>query len=197
MTRATLLLLLVAPSAACSRSASVLLQPAGPSASLVPVRSSPDSVVVPGACPFECCQYGTWVLRTVAFLRAAPSRGAQLVGQLAVGDTVTADSGLVIVSPTGIVLAISDFHDRDSGLELPRGDTLYLLNELGEGFWNARWHDSTVSVTMWDIDSTGSHGAKLIRQPISQWWAHLTARGAALGWADLDVVDVSGADACG
>src|SRR6266498_320350 len=78
--------------------------------------SATDSVIVPGACPFECCQYGNWELRTVAALKSSTSASALTIAHLTVGTHVHADSGIVVMSPAGLVVATRAFQDVDTRL---------------------------------------------------------------------------------
>src|SRR6266511_911549 len=45
-----------------------------------------------GACPFECCQYGSWTFEEAIELRAGPSTTTDSVGALAANVKVRADS---------------------------------------------------------------------------------------------------------
>ena len=162
-----------------------------------PVALSPDSVLVGAACPFECCQYGKWTLDSAADLRATPSVTAPIVAHLKEGTEVVADTGFVVVNPVGLVLGIGDFRQPETGVELHAGDTLFVLEEVGEGRWHARLHGELVSVSSEQIDTDGNYGAKLVRAPHSQWWAHFVVLGFRSGWVLMDEVKEHGADACG
>ena len=176
-------------------------QDTAPSAPLAmtpaPAAQSSDSVLVGGACPFECCQYGKWTLDSAADLRATPSLTASTVAHLDSGTEVLADTGFVMVHPVGLVLGIGDFHQPDTDLELHAGDSLFVLEELGEGRWHARLHGELITVSSQDIDTDGNYGAKLVRPPQSQWWAHFVVPRSGQGWVLMDDVKEHGADACG
>ena len=168
--------------------------------STLTLLTATDSVVVHGACPFECCQYGQWTLTTPADLRASPSRAAPVVRRLGEGTPVCADSGLVLVKPTGIVYALKDVQDSSTGFTLRQGDTLILLDELGEGYIRARLRDSVLRVSGWDLSPNNpdiGSGLKVLRKTGEQWWVHFTVTDSLAGWVLMNDVRVLGADACG
>ena len=157
-----------------------------------------DNVVVPGACPFECCGYGKWTFNTTApLLRYAP--GGDSIGFIPAGEQVSADSGFVWLNPSGMAIVTDTTLDFDMPTRPPVkvGDTLYVLNYHGEGYFSVRWRD-TVTFTMGEQwDSTGRPGAKLIRKPAPSWWVHVT-RPSQRGWVEMKRgVEVRGADLCG
>jgi hypothetical protein len=156
-----------------------------------------------GGCPFECCRYGDWTLETdvalLAFPRADSISRRDTVGVLRAGLKVRADSGIVLMTPPGIAVVTDGSalqFDTPERLTIPTGDTLYLLNHLGEGHRNIRWRDTIFSMdTPWD--STGARGARLVRPPRSSWWVHFTD-GSRKGWVEMTRrVRVKGSDACG
>ena len=158
--------------------------------------AAPDAYVARGACPFECCVYGRWTVQTLAVLRAAPTIGADSLGTLAPGTTISADSGLVRVNPTGLAVVTGAVpHDMlHDTIQLRPGDTLELLDYEGEGYRNVRWKGRAVTLMEY-WDTTGSRGVTLLRKPVSQWWVHATA-GQVRGWVLMDSVRVKGADRC-
>lgn len=168
--------------------------------SLTPTTTAPTdsdtAIIVRGACPLECCQYGAWRFRRAADVRAAPSDSATMVGRLPPGSRVTADSGWVIVDPVGIVVVLDDYEDESSHQRFTKGDTLFVLDYLGEGLVNVRWRDTTMPV-QWTWDSAGTYGLKLLREPTSSWWAHVTTSHGLSGWVRMAGASVDGADACG
>ena len=157
--------------------------------------------VVHGACPFECCRYGKWKVLGGAVLRAAQSSQAPVVGHVASGTEVRADSGNVVVDTIGVVAVSGAMSDIESGRTFAKGDTILLLDYQGEGYRGAWLRGHTISVSeFWS--ATGANGAKLVRAPHTAWWTHLSVpqQGDTLrGWVNMttDSVRVSGSDACG
>ena len=157
----------------------------------------PTTYYAHGGCPFECCRYGNWTMRTGATVRNNYRGYQDSIGVLSAGDKVHADSGVVVVRPMGIAI-VTDTTLRFDATNRPAvraGDTLFLLDYHGEGYRSVRWRDSVFSMEeQWD--ATGSKGAKLVREPISVWWVHMT-KGDVKGWVNMSRVQVGGADACG
>ena len=149
-------------------------------------------VVVEGRCPFECCQYGAWVLDTGTQLVQAPSLAAPVLASLHAGDSVIADSGLVAIYSLGIVLVLTTHVDHFTGLHLQAGDTVFLVDYGGEGIYGARWRDTTIHFFPHGVEEL-----KVVRLPDWSWWAHLSSSPSGAGWILMDKVRVSGADACG
>jgi hypothetical protein len=154
-----------------------------------------------GACPFECCRYGEWTLRSASMPIYRWWSAADSIGVLRKGEKFRADSGIVMVEPVGIAVVTSDSlrlepYPQAALIGAHRGDTLRLLNYLGEGYRNVRLRDSVFSM-MEQWDSSGTHGAQLTRNPVSAWYVHVT-HGAEKGWILMKRdASVAGSDACG
>lgn len=193
----SLLLVALAVAASCSRTdtpGAADSQATSPPASATPAPA-PDRWVALKACPFECCRYGTWQLRTAALLRREPSPTSDSLAAFSAGARIVTDSGIVIVDPVGLaVITGTPRRPMDTAaLPVRAGDTLQLLDYLGEGVQRVRARDSVFTVDFM-IDSTGSSGVKLLRAPRRSWWAHV--REPQAGWILMDSVRVRGADAC-
>lgn len=161
-------------------------------------RVAAELFVRPGACPFECCRYGDWTAESTIPLRAAKRLEAQVLSTLAPEEHFRADSGTVHV--TGLMLvAVRDTLSAYLG-ENPRrlaaGDTLVLLEPLGEGYFNV-WHRGEVlaSEPFWDPPNDTLR-ADRIGEYAREWWVHATAADGRSGWFLADSVELRGADAC-
>jgi len=157
--------------------------------------------VVGGACPFECCRLGEWTIGERAVLRALPSRVARPVGEVAPGVRIRADTSLVVVSRLGLVVVKRAYREAEFGLRLSKGDSLIVLDYLGEGTTRVWWHGQLALVFMfWDEAAMGhATGAKLVRPAIREWWARVAWRDAAgthAGWLEATRYRVDGTDAC-
>jgi hypothetical protein len=150
-------------------------------------------LVRPGACPFECCLYRTWTSTTDVPLRPEPRHGTPPgEGRLAAGEPFEADSGFVRV--TGIMLVVP--HDTVMGYG--PGDTLLVLDYVGEGFFNL-WDGSGVREVsqFWGAESS-LRVAETLGRWEREWWTHATGPEGQRGWFSPDSVpDIDGADACG
>ena len=158
----------------------------------------PAEILVRGnACPFECCVYGAWVADTVIPMYAAPRGTGTAAFTLAKGATLAADTGVVFVTQIALAIVEDTVADGPNPVLLP-GDTLVLLDPIGEGYWKA-WRRGQVLETVppffeswWRPAPAG----RLIGEPAREWWARATANGRT-GWFRPDRYRVRGADACG
>ncbi|MDP3772687.1 MAG: hypothetical protein Q8Q85_00300 [Gemmatimonadales bacterium] len=96
-----------------------------------------------------------------------------MVAQVSPREVILADSGIVVVTPIGLAVVDSAVDDPESDFSFAAGDTLFLLDYLGEGLRRIRVREETLRVSeFWD--STGRHGARLLRPPLQIWWVHVT-----------------------
>ncbi len=163
--------------------------------------------VAEGACPFECCTYGTWTTTADLPVRVAAGADAPLAFTLDAGTTFEADRGHVLVTRPGLVVADSAFTIYDGPTVLP-GDTLYVLDAIGEGYVHV-WYQGTVfeaSGEPWnwgqapDRHVPGPFPARQLRPVESGWWAHVRTADGREGWIDMDRAEggtIEGVDACG
>ena len=176
----------------------------------------PAAPYVTAACPFECCTYGEWRFETPATLRATPRPDAPALARLAPGTRVRADSGHVRIDPIGLVIADRDYRDPDGAASFPAGDSILVLDYLGEAFFHVWSRGERRQLALNDVSRAFGEPApaadgtppalREVRAPASVWWVHVTplplvrkerspARG---GWVHMSAeVDVRGADACG
>jgi hypothetical protein len=158
----------------------------------------PPEVLVRGnACPFECCVYGEWVADTIIPMYREPRRTGTPAFTVPKGTSLRADSGAVFV--TGIALAIVEdtVADSPNRLLLP-GDTLVLLDPIGEGYWTA-WRRGEILESVPPFFESWWHpkqSGRLIGEPLREWWARTTVNGRT-AWFRPDLFRVRGADACG
>jgi hypothetical protein len=158
----------------------------------IPLSDSHGAYLIPGACPGEYCAYGAWTLSATVILRRAPTSHADSVGSVPAGREICADSGFVLIDPPGKVVALKPPPVHNYSPYPPtfgRGDTLVILNELGEGYWVVRWKDSiTVTEAYWThisdwSDAPTSDDVAILRKPSSFWWSYITDRyTGARGW---------------
>ncbi|HEY0673802.1 MAG TPA: hypothetical protein VGD27_16100 [Longimicrobiales bacterium] len=150
------------------------------------------------ACPFECCVYGDWLADSDIPLHDLPRATGTPSFMLQKGQKMRADSGVVYI--TSLAFAVVDdtvvrYADRRSWL-LP-GDTLVLLEPIGEGYWTM-WRRGEVLQEVppfFDSSSEPKRG-RLIGTPRHEWWVHASAPGRS-GWFNADSAEILGADACG
>lgn len=153
------------------------------------------------SCPFECCSLGNWQATGVSQLLAQPSKSAQPVTKLKVGDSVKAVAGQTQVKP--VLLQVLSKHG-----EFAPGDKIWLLNYLGEGEYYA-WKDGNkVAVTLpfspyqamvkCDDPALGREldvWACLTEDYQADWWVKVELEHNGSGWL-LNPVDFAGMDSC-
>ena len=166
----------------------------------------PDAPLrIEGACPFECCTYGTWTTSEPTAVYAQPDdTTAAPAFTVPAGTALDASTGHVLLTRLGRTVA------RDSvtlylGYEDTRtaapGDTLLLLDYVGEGAYQA-WFDGQIYQVDGSAAFAGPGSAEPalgpITEPESQWWARVRAPDGRAGWLWMDQTpSVRGADACG
>jgi hypothetical protein len=177
-----------------------------------PVPSDPDSAAVAryrglvpdsvlerrNACPFECCVYGSWVADTTIPMYSAPRSQGRPAFTLARGDSMKTEYGAVYVTSIGlIVVEDSLVLGPDDGTKLLPGDTLVLLDPIGEGYWTA-WRRGEIIEQVppffeswWRPRQQG----RMIGRPAREWWVRATSKGRT-GWFTPDIFRVRGADSC-
>ena len=204
------ILLLAMIVAACDRAEAPPAETAS-GTTATPVVASGDSVVgrwrakVPdslllrkGACPFECCVYSDWALRDSAVVQTAPQVDAPTAFVLPDSTVFHADSGFVRIAKIQLVVVHDTLDQRpDAKLFVP-GDTLVVLDYVGEGHWKVLTDGRVLEVEgFW-----GAEQAKPVSEMLgsyeAQWWAHVTMKDGRKGWLNIrPPMYVIGADKCG
>jgi hypothetical protein len=160
----------------------------------------PDSVRLrAGACPFECCVYGEWRSDSAIPLLAEPLNDAPAVDTLRPTERFRARTGYVeVLGPSIVVVTDTVPNDSGRGFAFVPGDTVVVLDYVGESFWNV-WHDGSVHEVsaFWGAE-VGSPKGIYYGDYRREWWVNAESPRGRSGWfrADLDV-QLSGVDACG
>jgi hypothetical protein len=111
-------------------------------------------------------------------------------------------TGVSLVAVTDSVMA-----EPAGGTPFLPGDTLVVLDYVGEGFFNV-WDGERVReiAGFWGAEVMPRHGILLggdagpraERGEAREWWVHATTRSGERGWFNADsVARLRGADACG
>ena len=159
---------------------------------------------VEAACPFECCSYGTWTTteETTVYARAHDTTAVAFT--VSSGTTLDAATGHVLLTQVGAALArdsVRLYRDDSTYRTAAPGDTVYLLDYVGEGAYNAWYADSVYQVDggMAFLEQPPGAPAPLagLREPQSQWWVRVSTDDGRSGWLWMDrTPSVRGADAC-
>ena len=155
---------------------------------------------VEGACPFECCMYGTWTAERSLNVYAAASDTTALAFTIEPGTAFRADTGYVAVTQTGLVVTsrpLEVYRSFESTRSVGAGDTLYLLDYIGEGFYEAWYADSVYQI---EAAMPGDPAYRTLREPEQTWWAHAVLADGRAGWLWMEENEngaISGYDGCG
>lgn len=160
---------------------------------------------IEGACPFECCTYGTWTTTAQTSVYALPDdTTAAPAFTVPAETTLDVATGHVLLTRLGRAVArdsVTLYLNYDDTRTISPGDTLLLLDYVGEGASRA-WYDGGVYQT--DVSASfavpGADGPALetLVEPERQWWARARTPEGRAGWLWMDrTPTVLGADACG
>lgn len=173
-------------------------------------REPPGVYVDRGACPFECCTYGTWRADSAVTLRDAPSLGSAEAGLVPKGTVVTGVTGEVHVRPGRFVLqrGARGYRVSRTGPPAPAdsfaaGDTLGVYTYRGEGAWKVRkWGTDAELVELMlaepgtGCESSNACDGRFLEKPQSTWWVQIRTPQGLTGWT-TNVAAFAGKDACG
>jgi hypothetical protein len=164
-------------------------------ASREPAAADLQSVAVEevraGACPFECCTYGTWTPMQPVVIYAIEGDTASAADTIPTGEAFTSRTGNVHLTdiPT-VVLSdtISGYDSTGTVITLQAGDTVRVLDYVGEGNWWVRSGGRVVQLPrFWHTpDRPADRGfpdiAEAATEPTSSWWVAVTRPDVRTGW---------------
>jgi hypothetical protein len=140
------------------------------------------------ACPVECCSFGKWTLDKSAKLYARPSFKAKVITDLKPGRKIEAITGEIHTSRFGEILILKDVKiqgyegDQERSLNLKRGDSLYELEYLGEGWCSVWYQGKTYETDCW-FEDTGKRWGKKAAEMQMDWWVEIKVPSKGLkGW---------------
>lgn len=149
--------------------------------------------VAQGVCPFEGCQYGTWIARSR--LKAYKTEGDTSVVAFAIApeERFQAIRGNVHVVKPGEVRVRRPV-EVDPGRVLRRGDRLYVLSYRGAGRYEL-WHRGALftAEAFWPpFVSMERAAGEITTWPEMLWWVLVKAAQGRQGWLRLRNVSRSG-----
>lgn len=178
----------------------------------------PHPFIVKGACPFECCHYGEWEARQRIPVYSSQRDTTQLLFNLENGEAFQAKTGNVFVLEPGLVSIHESYGlygyyspENDTYLKkpirksVPKGDTLFVLNYMGEGVWNV-WYQGNIyqeDGMQWRFGrypekrSADEVSATFLKKPETEWWVKISTSAGKTGWILMNDTKVSGNDGCG
>lgn len=162
-------------------------------------QKGPEFLVDKGACPFECCTYGTWKAEQSTKLFADPKKGSKEISTIRKGAQVKALTGEVHSRPVEFVV-----RKKHEGYK--PGDILQVYSYAGEGVFKV-WMNGKLGEISLDIGSGGGPtGEECLRDeycwgelkgPLaSVWWVKIRTKEGVEGWSN-EPGNFSGQDSCG
>jgi hypothetical protein len=145
----------------------------------------------PGACPFECCQYGRWTGRAATVARLRPDRRSAEVFRVVLGEPVDALTGVIVTLNPGHARATTTL--QLEGVTVAAGQEVLVLRPLGEGVFKI-WLSGRVFEAQ--LLAAEESSLRLLSEPRMVWWVQIRNGHGRIGWTDqADRFD--GTDACG
>jgi len=157
-----------------------------------------NAVVVKEACPFECCQYGSWKTNLPTVVYESPAVAAREIDRLSLGDPIEALTGETHTIPGRFVF------DFDHGV-YKRGDVIELHSYLGEGHFlvqnGGKRAEQDLGFSPYGqqpkdpcVDENRCFG-HLERPMEMTWWVRIRMPNGHTGWI-RNPKKFSGSDAC-
>lgn len=150
---------------------------------------------VEGACPMECCQYGTWTTSAPTRLFARAGDSTAVAATVPAGTRLAASTGHVLLTRLGQAVLREPamlYRDFEDVVPAAAGDTLVVLYTVGEGAWRV-WYRGEVLEA--DYGVLAPFGREAFSD--SQWWARVAAPDGTAGWLWMErTPPVTGADGC-
>jgi hypothetical protein len=129
-----------------------------------------------GACPFECCTYRQWTVDKATVVRAAMTDSAPVAFRLRRGEKVRGLTGTVITTQPGIAEALKN--TVQDPVSLKRGDRIFILTSLGEGFAKA-WFKGRI----FQAEVYYPEVFKIVREPKDVRWVKVRNSKSKMGWS--------------
>lgn len=170
--------------AGCSRGEAPRADSAAPAGAIT-------AEVRPGACPFECCTYGTWTPAQPVVLYAVEDDTTSTADTIPAGEAFTARTGNVHLNGIPALVLTDSLSGYDASgtiVTLQAGDTAQVLDYVGEGAWNVRSGGRVLQVTrFWHTpDHPADPGfpdiAEARQEPVSSWWVEVSRADGRTGW---------------
>ena len=106
-----------------------------------------EAYIAKGVCPFECCTYRDWYSRYEITLYEHPSLSSKIIIKIPKNTKVIALTGEVHLNPSRFVF------NKEHWLGYKANDVIWILNNLGEGEYQAWDGKKIVGVVFFDHNS--------------------------------------------
>jgi len=157
----------------------------------------------PGACPFQCCTYREWSVDWGTDIRADKRDDAPVAFHVAVNDTVTAVTGVVMTTKAGRAAATRPLSVGTKHTPVAAGEPIYLLRSVGGGDWKIWIKGQTDEQYIGSpaYCASGKQGSdecalSVVEQPENVWWVQVRDAQGREGWT-REVDHFGNIDSCG
>lgn len=136
-------------------------------------------------CPFECCQYGTWVAKS--HLKAYKKEGdnTAIAFTIKPGENFSAIRGNVHIIKLGIIVI------NKTANTFNKGDKVYILSYRGEGTYDLWYKGKILDLNLDSMDKIWANGT-LIQSPEFVWWVLVKNKVGKQGWLKLKNITDTG-----
>jgi hypothetical protein len=150
----------------------------------------PQTYINKDACPFECCQFGSWIAHQSVVLFESPN-GKILKRKIKQGESINALTGEVHSIPLPVRVTHVYVTDEEQGIHV--GDIAYILHGMGE-VTVALLHNGQVIRSSMDLtyELLNNNGPKF---PTSVWWVKIRLNEGSEAWIK-DPRGFDGMDKC-
>ncbi len=149
------------------------------------------------ACPGEGCTYGTWLACDTVQVYGAEGDTTAVAYLLAASDSFEVHAGAVYVRAPGAVVVSRPVYQigfDSSGVLFQPGDTLFVLDYLGEGFFDAWYRDTVLETEVfwpwehWFPSPDYVYGGRVVQEGETEFWIEITSRPGKgkHGWVVVD-----------
>ncbi|HTI43703.1 MAG TPA: hypothetical protein VL693_17880 [Vicinamibacterales bacterium] len=155
-----------------------------------------------GACPFQCCTYREWSVDWDTDLHTDRKDDSPIAFHVALGDTVTALTGVVTTTNVGRATANRQVSVGNKHITVAAGEPIYLLRNVGSdwkiwvnGITDEQYIPNQGYCTG-NKQSSDECALKVVEQPHIVWWAKVRNALGQEGWT-REVDHFGNIDSCG
>jgi len=162
--------------------------------SVIPLFSQANSKIFYDICPFECCQFGNWVIEDSIRVYLNEGDTDSNIFTLVENDTVIALTGNLHFLQVGKVVVLKQIYNykpEDTLVAYFCSEEEYLVSHKGinsyvDVFWPTFYTDEedTEENYLQKIE-TGEYSGKMIQRPKTVWWVQINSKNGK-GWIALE-----------
>ncbi len=131
-----------------------------------------------GACPFECCQYGTWTAESNLIAYQKEVNDPAIAFRIKPGESFTAINGNVHITKPGYVV-VNKTYDG-----FAKGEKVYLLTYLGEGAYDLWYKGEKLDLNVLNLDEFWANATEK-DSPLYTWAVLIRREDGKQGWLRL------------